>query len=110
MNEPPRKLYWDSSCFICFLNDAPYEQARRAICEDVLTNASDGVVEIWTSTFTIVEVIRPKRHGSAPLPTWATVAIKAIEKQFPAAREEMEVLWRRYQGNDPATKLTPEQV
>lgn len=110
MNDPPRKLYWDSSCFICFLNDADYEIARRAICEDVLYNAESGVVEIWTSTFTIVEVIRPKRHGSAPMPAWAIRAIRLVEEEFPNARSEMETLWRRYQSNDPATKLTPEQI
>jgi predicted nucleic acid-binding protein len=110
MSEPPRKLYWDSSCFICLLNDADYELARRVVCEDVLSNAERGVVEIWTSTFTIVEVIRPKRHGSAPMPAWATRAIELLEKEFPHARNEMETLWRRYQSNDPAAKLTPEQI
>jgi len=110
MSDPPRKLYWDSSCFICFLNDADYEVARRAVCEDVLYNAENGVVELWTSTFTIVEVIRPKRHGSAPMPAWATRAIELVEKEFPHARNEMETLWRRYQSNDPATKLTPDQI
>jgi predicted nucleic acid-binding protein len=110
MNDPPRKLYWDSSCFICFLNDADYEVARRAVCEDVLYNAENGVVDIWTSTFTIVEVIRPKRHGTAPMPAWATRAIELVEKEFPHARNEMETLWRRYQSNDPATKLTPDQI
>jgi predicted nucleic acid-binding protein len=110
MSDPPRKLYWDSSCFICFLNNADYEVARRAVCEDVLYNAENGVVEIWTSTFTIVEVIRPKRHGSAPLPAWAVRAIESVEKEFPQARAEMGTLWRRYQSNDPATKLTPEQI
>jgi predicted nucleic acid-binding protein len=110
MNDPPRKLYWDSSCFICLLNDADHERARRVICEDVLENASRGVVEIWTSTYTIVEVIRPKRHGSAPMPVWAMRAMALVEEEFPQARQEMEVLWKRYQANDPTTKLTPEQI
>ena len=110
MSEPPRKLYWDSSCFICFLNDADYEQSRRAICEDVLYNADKGFVEIWTSTYTIVEVIRPKRHGRAPVPPWAEKAIELVEEKFPEARKEMETLWNRYQANDPTTKLTPDQI
>ena len=76
MSEPPRKLYWDSSCFICLLNDAEYERNRRIVVEDILENAERGVVEIWTSTYTIVEVIRPKRHGSAPMPAWAIRAMK----------------------------------
>ncbi|SRR5258708_13997122 len=107
MSEAQRK-YWDSSCFICFLNKD--EEDRRIICEDVLKHARNGDVEIWTSTWTIVEVIRPKRHGIAPLPGWAEKAIEAIRKDFPNAPLELETLWRRYQSNDPATKLTPEQI
>lgn len=61
----PRKIYWDSSCFICFLN--PAERTRREICEDILHHAQNGGVEIWTSTWTIVEVIRPKKPGSQAL-------------------------------------------
>lgn len=110
MSEPPRKLYWDSSCFICLLNDADYERNRRIVIEDVLDNAERGVVEIWTSTYTIVEVIRPKRHGTAPLPPWAIKAMEAIKKDFPEAPNQLETLWKRYQANDPSTKLTSEQI
>jgi predicted nucleic acid-binding protein len=56
-----RKIYWDSSCFICFLNKA--EAARRKICEDILYHAQDRKIELWTSTWTIVEVVRPNRHS-----------------------------------------------
>lgn len=105
-----RKLYWDSSCFICFLNDEPYERSRRIICEDILHNAQNNVVEIWTSTYTIAEVIRPKRHGSAPLPEWATKAIETLKKEFPQIETELPTLWKRYQANDPTTKLTNEQI
>jgi predicted nucleic acid-binding protein len=110
MSEPPRKLYWDSSCFICLLNDADYERARRIVIEDILEHASKGNVEIWTSTYTIVEVIRPKRRGRAPLPAWAIKAVELVEENFPEARTEMETLWNRYQANDPSIKLTPEQI
>jgi predicted nucleic acid-binding protein len=110
MSESPRKLYWDSSCFICLLNDAGYERNRRIVIEDILENAERGVVEIWTSTYTIVEVIRPKRHGSAPMPAWAIRAMELVEKEFPQASLDMETLWKRYQANDPSTKLTPEQI
>jgi|SRR5882724_11131499 len=109
MNDP-RKLYWDSSCFICLLNDADYERERRTICEDVLYNAQHNAVQIWTSTYTIAEVIRPKRHGSAPLPAWAVKAIAAVEKEFPQIATELPTLWNRYQSNDPSQKLTNEQI
>lgn len=103
MNEP-RLVYWDSSCFICFLNRD--ETHRRTICEDILRHAKDGTIQLWTSTWTIVEVIRPKNHGSAPLPDWAKKAIKAV----PEASEELGRLWKRYQASDPATKLTGKQI
>jgi predicted nucleic acid-binding protein len=104
----PRTLYWDASCFICFLNKD--EAERRVICEDVLRHAQSGTIEIWTSTWTIVEVIRPRRQGSKPLPPWAVEAIKAIEKSFPDAQRELEQLWRRYQAFDPSKKLTVTQI
>jgi predicted nucleic acid-binding protein len=53
-----RKLYWDTSIFLCFLNQA--ENDRREICEDILQNAQNGEVTIYTSAYTIAEVIRPK--------------------------------------------------
>lgn len=53
-----RNIYWDTSCFICFLNKS--EAERRMICEDVLRHAQRNEIRIHTSTFTIAEVIRPK--------------------------------------------------
>ena len=52
------RLYWDTSVFLCFLSEE--EEERRLICEDVLHAGNDGKVEIVTSMFTLVEVIRPK--------------------------------------------------
>jgi len=54
-----RRIYWDTSCFICFLNRS--KLARREICEDILRNAKEGNVILYTSTLTIAEVIYPKR-------------------------------------------------
>jgi predicted nucleic acid-binding protein len=54
----PRRIYWDTGVFICFLNHQ--EQERRKICEDILHNAKDGGVKLYTSLWTAVEVIRPK--------------------------------------------------
>ena len=52
------RLYWDTSVFLCFLSEE--EQDRRHICEDVLHAGKNGKIEIVTSMFTVVEVIRPK--------------------------------------------------
>jgi predicted nucleic acid-binding protein len=52
------KIYWDSTAFICFLKRT--EGERRRVCEDVLYHARDGSVQLFTSTFTLAEVIRPQ--------------------------------------------------
>jgi predicted nucleic acid-binding protein len=52
------RIYWDSTAFLCFLKQ--HEGERRGICEDILYHARDGKVNLYTSTFTITEVIRPR--------------------------------------------------
>ena len=61
MSNKIRRLYWDSSCFICFLNRD--ELKRRAICEEILRAARDKKVTLYTSMITITEVIYPKRSS-----------------------------------------------
>ena len=58
MVDPKKRLYWDTSVFLCFLNEA--EEERRHICQDILHHAKDADVEIITSMYSLVEVIRPK--------------------------------------------------
>jgi predicted nucleic acid-binding protein len=53
-----RRVYWDTGLFLCFLNKD--EQDRREICEDNLRHARAGNIEIYTSYWTAVEVIKPK--------------------------------------------------
>lgn len=65
MADGVRRLYWDTTCFICFLNSKELE--RRAICEDILRNARQGNILLYTSTFTIAEVVYPRR-SSVPNP------------------------------------------
>ena len=56
-----RHIYWDTSCFVCFLNRSELE--RRAICEDILRNAKEGLVSLYTSAFTIAETLYPRRSN-----------------------------------------------
>lgn len=70
-----RKIYWDTSVFLCFLNKD--EEARRKVCEDILQNAAMDKVHIFTSTYTIVEVIRPKKKS---IPTARTLTPEEITK------------------------------
>jgi|SRR5436309_8278410 len=74
-----RRLYWDTSIFLCFLNRD--EQERGRICEDVLQHAAMDEVLILTSTYTIVEVIRPKKRSipsSQPLTPQQIDKIKSM--------------------------------
>src|SRR5579871_4026922 len=103
----PRCLYWDASCFICFLNDQ--ESERRAICQDILNNARNGHVEIWTSELTRVEVVRPKgsKPPIPPLPDWANKAIK----EDPKCKGHIEHLWEYFHNHTiPSRKLTAEET
>jgi len=76
----PRKIYWDTSCFICFLNHA--EVARRGICEDVLRNAQAGVVEFHTSVWTIAETVKPKAKSLPGERALSAKEIAAIDGMF----------------------------
>lgn len=56
---PPRspiRRYWDSSCFLCILNN---EDAADA-CEQILADAAEGKTKIYVSPIVQLEVIRPK--------------------------------------------------
>ncbi len=99
----PRKVYWDTSCFICFLNKQ--ETTRRLICEDVLSHAQSGEVELWTSTWTVVEVIRPRRTTPIvpSLPEWTA--------KVPDARSQIQQIWDYYYRNTaPFERLTDQQI
>jgi len=56
-----RRIYWDTSIFLCFLGIG--EEVRRRICEDILQHAADGEIRLYTSTYTIAEVIKPKKKS-----------------------------------------------
>ena len=73
-------FYWDTSVFLCFLNEA--EVARRSICEDVLRHAKNGEVHLFTSTFTIAEVIRPKKVSILNARLLTADEIDEINKMF----------------------------
>lgn len=52
------RVYWDSDCFLGFLQE---ELDKVADCEQVLQAAQDGTLQIVTSTLTIAEVLRVKK-------------------------------------------------
>jgi predicted nucleic acid-binding protein len=75
-----RRIYWDTSIFLCFLNSD--EQERGKICEDVLQHAAMDEVLILTSTYTIVEVNRPKRRSIPASQPLTPVQIEKIKGMF----------------------------
>lgn len=74
MNDSPHK-YWDSGVFLCFLNKD--EDDRRKICEDILEHAENGEFLIYTSYWTMVEVIRPRKQS---IPSAEKLTKEQIEK------------------------------
>jgi predicted nucleic acid-binding protein len=105
-----RKIYWDANCFIAYLGGGhPDEAYRTPICVDVLENAERGLIEIWTSVFTIAEVIRRKLPPpkSKALPKWA----KPIREKAPEALVRVQELWDFHCRKTAGTKaLKPEDV
>ncbi|HZQ92197.1 MAG TPA: PIN domain-containing protein [Terriglobales bacterium] len=110
-----RKLYWDTTCFICFLNRK--EDDRRLICQDVLLHAQRKEIEIWTSMFTIAEVIRPRRMQPVipNLPDWATRPLTSkdpeLQKLFKGEENQIKEVWEYYHRNTaPYERLTKDQI
>ncbi len=67
-----KRRYWDSSVFLCFLNAE--EEERRIVCEDILQHAAKEEFQIVTSTYTVVEVIRPWRRSTSRVLTPEQIA------------------------------------
>lgn len=55
----PLRQYWESSVFVSYLSE---EEGRVEIVRDLLDEAYAGRLEIYTSSFTLTEVIKVKGH------------------------------------------------
>src|ERR1700722_10979899 len=110
-----RKVYWDSGIFISYLSDThPLEKVRADIAVDILKHAQDGQIEIWTSVWTIVEVIRPKSPipDAFPLPKWAELLNATDDKgavRYPTATAHFTQVWEYYQRHTLPDRLLPEK-
>lgn len=109
----PQKVYWDSSCFISFISgDHPAEAPRASICEDILNNARNDEIQIFTSVWTIAETIRPKSPPEiVPLPNWAQLLNSKNPKcklLFPEAIEELSKLWAYFHKGTAPSRILPE--
>jgi predicted nucleic acid-binding protein len=103
-----RKLYWDTTCFICFLNDSAHERDRHYICEDIMQHCARGNAQIFTSSLTIAEVVRPReKFAPKPFPSW----VAAVLEKFPQVEQHLRTLWDFHtERTRPTRILTPQEL
>ncbi len=105
-----RKLYWDTNCFIAYVSGAHPEEAHRSsLCVDVLEHAQRNTLEVWTSVFSIAEVIRRKLPApkSKPLPRWA----KPVLEKAPETVPRLQELWDYHCRKTAGTRaMKPDEV
>ena len=78
LSKPP-KIYWDSCAWLGLINGEP---DKRRELEILYGAARKGQYEIWTSTFSIVEVVRLKEEQGRPRPLDAASLAKIDEILF----------------------------
>ena len=61
MSNKPNRIYWDSTAFLGYLSK--HRGEPKVICEDIMQHAREGKVDLFTSNYTITEVIRPQNPG-----------------------------------------------
>jgi predicted nucleic acid-binding protein len=80
MSDAARKVYWDTGLFLCFLNKD--EEERRQVCEDNLQYAENGELIIYTSVWTIVEVVQPRKKSLPSSQKLTAEQIAKIQQMF----------------------------
>ena len=75
-----RRVYWDTSVFLCFLNQD--ERERAEIGEDILHHAAMDGLQIVTPTYTIAEVIRPNKRSLPAATRLSTDQATRIKEMF----------------------------
>lgn len=65
-----QKVYWDSDCFLGWLQE---EADKQALCKQVISEAEVGNLKILTSALTIAEVLMLKGHDRIPADRSAVV-------------------------------------
>ena len=61
----PKRVYWDSCAWIGYINR---EQEKSAALQEIWLQRQDGIIEIWTSTYSYVEVIYGLNDIGDPYP------------------------------------------
>lgn len=73
-----RKFYWDSCAWLGLLNG---EADKKRELEIIYDNARNGSYELWTSTFSQIEVHRYDTEENTPRP-WSEANTRKIEAFF----------------------------
>ena len=73
-----KRVYWDSCAWLGLLNGEP---DKRRELEIIYNSARDGIYELWTSTYSQVEVYRYKFEENTERP-WSEANTKKIEQFF----------------------------
>ncbi len=76
------KRYWDSDCFLAWLNEEP---GKVDLCEAVLEEAAEGKIIIATSALTIAEVLKLRGEKKIPVEMEQEV-IKFFKAEYIAIR------------------------
>lgn len=76
MKKPKAIRYWDSDCFLTWLNG---EKKKKSTCEGVIERAEADQVLIVTSALTLAEVVKLK--GKPPIPKAEAGKITAFFQQ-----------------------------
>lgn len=94
MAEPSKRVYWDSCAWIGFINNEPDKmQPLRVIWEE----AQRGKYEIWTSTYSHIEVIKSHAaHGDPYPPAESDKIIDEMMEQPWVQRVQLDVAIARY--------------
>lgn len=79
MADPPPRYYWDSCAWIGFINE---EADKLTPLRQIWKNAQRAQCEIWTSTFTYIEVMRGQPgYGQAYPPEEEDARVFAMIEQ-----------------------------
>ena len=57
-----KRIYWDACVWISLLNEQP---GKMECCLDIIKQAREGKLEIWTSSLNLAEVFKARCDGAA---------------------------------------------
>jgi predicted nucleic acid-binding protein len=96
----PEHRYWDAAVFLAIITA---EKGRAEVCEEIVRMARNGETIIFTSSVSLVEVVRPGRKGSVRMDEtkqdtitqfFRNSWIRIIDFHSSLAAHARELIWR----------------